>query len=195
MEKALGKNGLTLWTRAQGIDNTPIKPYYERESLSSERTFDRDTIDLNKLKTILTAMTTDLAYQLRTGNKVTACISVKIRYSDMQTYSKQQRVPYTSCDHTILQKALEIFNVLYDRRQLIRTIGTKCSHLVSGGHQISLLEDSVELIQLYQQTDYLKKKYKDSRIVTRAAIMDEDTMGSWNPWNGEPAVPPAHRHQ
>jgi DNA polymerase-4 len=195
LEKVLGKNGVTLWTRAQGIDNTPVKQFYERESLSSERTFDRDTIDTHKLNTILSAMATDLAYQLRAGNKVTACISVKIRYSDMQTYSRQQRIPYTSCDHTILQKALEIFNVLFDRRQLIRTVGMKCSHLVNGGHQISLLEDSVELIQLYQQTDYLKKKYKDSRIITRAVIMDEDTMGSWNPWNGEPPIPPAHRHQ
>jgi DNA polymerase-4 len=194
MEKVLGKNGLTLWTRAQGIDNTPVKQLYERESLSSERTFDRDTIDVKKLETILTAMAIDLAYNLRQGNKLTACLTMKVRYSDMQTYSKQQRIPYTSCDHIILQKALEIFRELFARRQLIRLIGLKCSHLVGGGHQINLLEDSVELIQLYQQTDYLRKKYKDSRIVTRAVMMEQDTMGAWNPWNGEPQTPPAHRH-
>ena|ERR1043165_1959851 len=194
MEKVLGKNGLTIWTRAQGVDNTPVKPYYERESLSSERTFDRDTIDVAKLTTILSAMALDLAYNLREGNKLTACITVKIRYSDMQTYSKQRRIAYTSCDHLILQKTLEIFNELFDRRQLIRTIGMKCSHLVGGGHQINLLEDSVELIQLYQQSDYLRKKYKDSRVVTRASIMEQEPMGAWNPWSGEPPTPPAHRH-
>jgi DNA polymerase-4 len=194
MEKVMGKNGQTLWLRAQGIDNTPVKPYYERESLSSERTFDRDTIDVKKLKTILTAMAIDLSYNLREGNKLTACITVKVKYSDMQTYSKQKRIPYTSCDHLILQKALEIFDELFERRQLIRTIGMKCSHLVGGGHQINMLEDSVSLIQLYQQTDYLKKKYHNSRVVTRAVIMDQDTMGAWNAWNGEPPTPPAHRH-
>ncbi len=194
MEKVLGKNGQTLWLRAQGIDNTPVKPYFERESLSSERTFDRDTIDVKKLETILTAMALDLAYQLRAGNKLTACVSVKVRYSDMQTHSKQQRIPYTSCDHIILQKIHEIFKELFARRQLIRTIGIKCSHLVGGGHQINLLEDSVELIQLYQQTDYLRKKYKDMRVVTRASIMEQDTMGTWDPWSGEPPTPPAHRH-
>ncbi len=194
MEKVFGKNGQTLWLRAQGVDNTPVKPYYERESLSSERTFDRDTIDVTKLTTIIRAMAEGLAYQLRMGNKLTACITIKVRYSDMQTHTKQKRIPYTSCDHIIIQKALEIFNELFARRQLVRLVGMKCSHLVGGGHQINLLEDSVELIQLYQQMDHLRKKYKDSRVVTRAAIMDQDNMGVWNPWNGEPPTPPAHRH-
>jgi DNA polymerase-4 len=194
MEKVLGKNGQTLWLRSQGIDTTPVKPYYERESLSTERTFDRDTIDVIKLKNVLMAMAEGLAYQLRLGNKLTACITVKLRYSDMQTYSKQERIPYSSCDHVIVQKAMDIFNRLFERRQLVRLIGMKCSHLVGGGHQINLLEDSVELIQLYQQMDYLRKKYKDSRLVTRAGIMDQPNMGVWNPWTGEPPTPPAHRH-
>jgi DNA polymerase-4 len=194
MEKVLGKNGQTIWLRAQGIDNTPVKQYYEQESLSSERTFDKDTIDVAKLRTILTAMAEGLAYQLRLGNKLTACITVKLRYSDMQTYSKQARIPYSSCDHTIITKALEIFEALFSRRQLVRLIGMKCSHLVSGGHQINLLEDSIELIQLYQQMDYLRKKYKDSRVVTRAQIMDVKNMSVWNPWTGERPTPPAHRN-
>ena len=194
MEKVFGKNGQTLWLRAQGIDTTPVKPFYERESLSSERTFDRDTIDVVKLRTIIMAMAEGLAYQLRMGNKLTACITIKIRYSDMQTETRQAHLPYTSCDHLILEKALSLFEKLFTRRQLVRLIGMKCSHLVGGGHQINLLEDSVERIQLYQQMDYLRKKYKDSRMVTRAAIMDQDNMGVWNPWNGEPPTPPAHRH-
>ena len=194
LEKVLGKNGQTLWLRAQGIDTTPIKPYYERESISSERTFDRDSIDVTKLRNILMAMAEGLAYQLRLGNKLTACITVKIRYSDMQTYSRQERIPYTACDHLLIAKTLEIFEKLFARRQLVRLIGMKCSHLVSGGHQINLLEDSIELIQLYQKMDYLRTKYHDSRIITRAAIMDQKNMGVWNPWTGEPPVPPAHRH-
>ena len=194
MEKVLGKNGQTLWLRAQGIDNTPIKPYYERESLSLERTFDRDTIDVVKLKTIMRAMAESLAYSLREGNKLTACISVKVRYSDMQTHSKQTRISYTSCDHILIERALLLFDSLFARRQLIRTIGMSCSHLVEGGHQINMLEDSVELIQLYQQMDYLRKKYKDSKVVGRAVTMEQTNLDVWNAWNGEKPTPPAHRH-
>jgi DNA polymerase-4 len=194
IEKILGKNGQTIWQRAQGIDNTPVIPIYEQESLSVERTFDKDTIDVAKLKTILTAMAEGLAYQLRLGNKLTACITVKVRYSDMKFYSKQVRIPYSSCDHFIIRKAHEVFEGLFSRRQLVRLIGMKCSHLVGGGHQINMLEDSIELIQLYQQMDYLRKKYKDSRVVTRAQIMDVNNMDVWNPWTGERPTPPAHRH-
>lgn len=194
MEKVLGKNGQTIWQRGQGIDNTPVKQYYEQESLSTERTFDKDTIDVKKLKTILTAMAEGLAYQLRLGNKLTACINVKIRYSDMSFENKQMRIPYSNCDHAIIRYTMELFDKLYTKRQLIRLIGMKCSHLVEGGHQINMLEDSVELIQLYQQMDYLRKKYKDSRVVTKAQIMDVKNMGVWNPWTGERPTPPAHRH-
>lgn len=194
LEKVFGKNGITLWQRAQGIDTTPVKPYYERESLSLERTFDQDTIDMNKLTNIITAMAEGLAFQLRMGNKLTACITVKVRYSDMQVATKQKRIPYTSCDHILLQESKRIFEELFQRRQLIRLVGLRCSHLVGGGHQINLLEDSVELIQLYQQMDYLKKKYKDSRLVMRACTIDQRNLGVWDPWTGEPPVPGAHRH-
>jgi DNA polymerase-4 len=194
LEKVFGKNGITLWQRAQGIDTTPVKPYYERESLSLERTFDRDTIDINKLTNVITAMAEGLAFQLRLGNKLTACITVKVRYSDMQVATKQKRIPYTSCDHTLLEASKRIFDELFQRRQLVRLVGLRCSHLVGGGHQINLLEDSVELIQLYQQMDYLKKKYKDSRLVMRACTIDQRNLGVWDPWTGEPPVPGAHRH-
>jgi DNA polymerase-4 len=194
MENVLGKNGSTIWQRAQGIDNTPVKPYYERESLSLERTFNEDTIDVTKLDGVITAMAEGLAFQLRMGNKLTACISIKVRYSDMQVYSKQMRIPYTNCDHVLLAKAKQLFSELFSRRQLIRLVGMRCTHLVGGGHQMNMLEDSVELIQLYQQMDYLRKKYKDSRVIKRACTMKEHNLGVWDPWTGEPPVPGGHRH-
>jgi len=91
MSRVLGKNGSSIWKKANGIDNTPVIQYQERKSISTERTFDKDTIDVVKLKTILTAMAQELTYQLRNGNKLTACISVKIRYSDFQTYTMQKK--------------------------------------------------------------------------------------------------------
>ncbi|MBS1624687.1 MAG: DNA polymerase IV [Bacteroidetes bacterium] len=193
MEKVLGKNGETIWLRAQGIDNTPLKPYYERESLSLERTFGQDTMDLTRLNNTLTAMAEGLAYQLRAGNKLTACITVKVRYADMQVYTKQARIPYSNCDHTLLARVKEIFAKLYQRRQLIRLIGVSCSHLVGGGHQMNMLEDSAELIQLYHQMDKIRKKYHDSRIIKRACTMDQRNLDVWDPWNGEPPVPGGHR--
>ncbi|MBO0331276.1 DNA polymerase IV [[Muricauda] lutisoli] len=195
MQRVLGSNGRVIWKRANGIDNTPVIPFHDRKSISNERTFDKDTIDITKLRGILIAMTENLAYQLRRGDKLTACVAVKIRYSDFNTYSKQSRIPYTSADHTLIPKILELFDSLYNKRMLVRLIGIRFSHLVSGNYQINLFEDTEETLNLYQAMDYVRNRF-GSRSVLRASAMSAKTIGSMhNPFNGEPPVVLAHRKQ
>ena len=195
MQRVLGANGRLIWKRANGIDNTPVIPFHDRKSISNERTFDRDTIDVIKLRGILIAMTENLAYQLRRGDKLTACIAVKIRYSDFNTYSKQSRIPYTSADHVLIPKILELFDSLYNKRMLVRLIGIRFSHLVSGNYQINLFEDTEETLSLYKAMDHVRNRF-GCRSVVRASAMDAKTIGSMrNPFNGEPPVVLAHRKQ
>ncbi|MEM7483855.1 MAG: DNA polymerase IV [Bacteroidota bacterium] len=195
MQRVLGANGTVIWKRANGVDNTPVIPFCDRKSISTERTFDRDTIDVIKLKGILIAMTENLAYQLRRGDKLTACITVKIRYSDFNTYSKQLRIPYTSADHILIPKIIGLFNTLYNKRMLVRLVGIRFSHLVSGNYQINLFEDTEESLNLYQAMDYVRKRFGD-RSVFRASAMGAKTIGRMhNPFNGQPPVVLAHRKQ
>ena len=70
LESVLGKNGRTIWKRANGIDDSPIVPFHERKSVSAERTFNRDTINMLQLQATLVGMAENLAYQLRRGNKL-----------------------------------------------------------------------------------------------------------------------------
>lgn len=194
MERVLGKNGQVIWKKAQGIDNTPVIAWHERKSISTERTFERDTTDVTKLRSILVAMAENLAYQLRNGNKLTACVTLKIRYSDFQTYTRQKRIPYTSLDHTLIATVLDLFDKMYERRVLIRLIGVRFSNLVGGTYQIRLFEDSEKLIKLYQKMDYLRNKY-GKNAVKRAIGMDVKTIGGMNPFNGQAPIIPAHRRQ
>ncbi|MFS4445474.1 DNA polymerase IV [Maribacter sp. 2307UL18-2] len=195
MQRVLGKNGTVIWKRANGIDNTPVIPFWERKSISNERTFDKDTIDVVKLRGLLIAMTENLAYQLRRGEKLTACIAVKIRYSDFNTYSKQMRIPYTSADHILISKILELFKVLYNRRLLVRLIGIRFSHLVSGNYQINMFEDTEEALNLYRAMDTIRNRYGDKSVV-RASAMGKNTIGRMhNPFNGQPPIVLAHRKQ
>lgn len=184
MEHTFGKTGTVIWKKANGIDHSPVVQYQERKSISTERTFDKDTIDTHKLKGILTAMAENLVFQLRRGNKVTACITVKIRYSDFQTYTLQKRIPYSASDHVVLPIVEELFNQLYNRRMLVRLIGVRYSHLVEGGHQISLFEDD-KVINLYQAMDHIRDRYGD-RAVMRASGMGAKTISRFNPFKGEP---------
>jgi DNA polymerase-4 len=185
MEKVLGKNGVSIWKKANGLDNAPVVPYNERKSISTERTFDRDTIDVHKLRGILTAMAENLAFQLRRGVKLTACVTVKVRYSDFNTYTLQSRLPYTSADHVLIPKVLELFDKLYNKRLLVRLIGVRFSHLVEGGLQINLFDDTEEMINLYHAMDKIRDKYGD-RSVLRAFGMEAKTISRFNPFNGEP---------
>lgn len=194
MESVLGAHGRVIWKKAQGIDNTPVIAHSERKSISTERTFNRDTIDVVKLRGILTAMAENLAFQLRRGNKVSACVAVKVRYSDFNTHTLQCRIPYTSADHLLIPKVLELFDRLYNRRLLIRLVGVRYSHLVGGGHQINLFDDTEERIKLYRAMDKIRLRYGD-RAVMKASGMEARTIGRSNPFSGEPPPLLANRRQ
>ena len=195
MVSVLGANGKTIWKRANGIDNPPIIAFHERKSLSTERTYNKDTIDMIKLKATLFAMAENLAYQLRKGDKLTGVLSVKIRYSDFNTYSKQIKIPYTSADHIIIPAVLELFKKLYQRRLLIRLVGVKVSDIVSGNYQINLFDDTEQMLDLYNAMDTVRNKYGELSIM-RASAMGAKSIGRFNnPFNGEPPLVLAHRKQ
>ncbi|MFK2818905.1 DNA polymerase IV [Flavobacteriaceae sp. LMIT009] len=194
MHRVLGKNGLSIWKKANGIDNSPVIQYHERKSISTERTFDRDTTDVSKLKSILIAMAENLAYQLRRGNKLTACVTFKIRYSDFQTYTQQQRIPYSAMDHNIIPVVMDLFKKLYNRRLLVRLIGVKFSHLVEGGHQINLFEDNEKHLNLSIAIDKMRERYGDRKVIS-AAGMEAKSISRWNPFNGEPPPLLANRRR
>lgn len=195
LKSALGKMGVTIWKRANAIDNPPLIQYHERKSISTERTFNRDTIDMIRLRTTISAMAENLAYQLRKGNKLTSCISVRIRYSDYQTVSKQASIPYTSADHILVPKALELFKKLYERRLLVRLVGVRLTNLSGGHYQINLFDDSTKQLNLYNALDTIRNRYGDN-IVVKGSSLGAKTIGRYNnPFSGEPPVILAHRKQ
>ncbi|NNJ56053.1 MAG: DNA polymerase IV, partial [Bacteroidia bacterium] len=150
LEKAFGKNGKMMWQKANGIDYSPLIPFHEKKSISTERTFMKDTIDVVKLKNMVVAMVEQLAFELRKAKKVCSNISIKLRYSDFQTISKQKRIPYTAADHTLIKYASDIFDQMYSRRVRIRLVGVRLADLAGGGHQIDLFNDDDRIINLYQ---------------------------------------------
>jgi DNA polymerase-4 len=199
MGKVLGKNGILLWNRTNGRDDSPIIPFHERKSISNERTFGKDTGDVKRMREMIRAMGENLAYQLRSGNKLTSCISVKIRYSDFNTFSKQLKIPYTSADHILIPQIERLFDQLYNRRMMVRLVGVNFSDLAGGNYQINLFDDSEEKLNLYMAMDYIRNRYgtdkRGNSIIswgTTLGIPNISSMG--NPFNGEPPIIPAHRN-
>lgn len=159
LQQLIGKNGIELSKKANGIDNNPVVQYSEQKSISKETTFTEDTIDILKIESNLSGMVENLCYQLRHEKWLTSTVSVKIRYANFDTEMKQCKVPYTSTDHTLLKYVLELFKKVYTRRMRIRLVGVKFTGLVHGNHQMNLFEDTEELISLYQAMDKLKDRF------------------------------------
>ncbi|MFH1297481.1 MAG: DNA polymerase IV [Bacteroidota bacterium] len=166
MERVMGKNGVVIWEKANGIDHTAVHPYHEAKSVSTETTFDQDSIDIVRMKEILVKMVEKISYELRDKQKLTSCITVKIRYSNFDTHTLQRQIPYTAFDHQLILVAKELFDRLYQRRMLIRLIGVRFSGLITGTPQLNMFEDSTEMINLYQALDRMKHKY-GPKIVRR----------------------------
>ena len=159
LQQMIGKNGLDIWKKANGIDHTPVEPYTERKSISTEHTFSQDTIDIIMLKSILIGMVEKLAFQLRSEQWLTSTITVKIRYANFDTETKQCKIAYTSADHILTKNVMELFDKVYQRRMRLRLIGIRFSGLVRGTYQINLFEDTEEMLSLYAAMDKMKSRY------------------------------------
>jgi DNA polymerase-4 len=110
-------------------------------------------------------MTEEIAFELRKQQKLTGCITVKIKYANFDTASKQKRIAYTNADHLLLQTARELLDKLYDRRLLVRLIGVRLTDLITGSHQITLFEDTQEQIRLYQAIDSIKNRFGEKLLL------------------------------
>lgn len=166
IENLLGKNGKSLWEKANGIDNTPVFSYSERKSIGSETTFEHDTIDVDRINDIISEMAVKLSFKLRKEQWLTSCVVVKIRYSDFDTHTLQKQIPYTAFDHVLVPAVKELFAKLYQRRVLIRLVGVRFTKLIRGVPQLNLFEDTPEMIRLYMSLDNIRKKYGE-RIIRK----------------------------
>ncbi|MCK5856498.1 MAG: DNA polymerase IV [Bacteroidales bacterium] len=164
LQNMMGKNGVSLWKKANGLDSTPVFQYSERKSISAERTFQQDTIDVKRLNELIVGMAEKLAYSLRKKRKLSSVVTVKIRYSNFDTYTMQKRISYTSFDHVIMEVAKELFVKLYTRRMLVRLIGVKLSGLIEGVQQLDLFNDTEEMVNLYKAMDDIRNRFGSKAV-------------------------------
>jgi len=169
MQGVLGKSGVDIWKKANGVDLRPVIPYREEKSISKEHTFETDTIDVQMLEQLISSMTESLCFKLRKNEKLTSVVTVKIRYSNFDTVSIQKKIAYTSFDHVLIVMAGELFHRLYKRRMLIRLVGVKLGGLIHGVQQLDLFDDNEKRINLYLSMDKIRLRY-GSEAVRRAYV-------------------------
>jgi DNA polymerase-4 len=180
MQQVLGKSGIDIWKKANGIDFTPVIRYSEEKSISTERTFETDTIDIQMLERLLTAMVEKIAFKMRKKQKLCSVVTVKIRYANYDTHTLQKKIAYTSFDHTLMSTALELFRRLYERRMLIRLIGVKLGGLISGVQQLDLFDNNEKMIKLYLSMDKIRMRFGSGAIHRASGVERSITSKSPN---------------
>jgi len=170
LESVFGKNGTELWRKANGIDDSPVRPYREQKSISTEETFENDTIDVDMLLSTLVRLTQKIAFELRSQNRMCSTVSIKMRYANFDTVSKQASIDFTCSDHILIPKVKDLFQRLYDRRLLVRLIGVRFTNLVPGNYQINLFEDTDEYIRLYKTLDEINTRYGGLQIMRASSL-------------------------
>lgn len=159
LEREFGKPGRELHRRANGIDHRPVVPYTDKKSLSAEHTFQTDTLDLEELHRCLRDLTKRLGFDLRQAGKLTAGVTVKIRYTDFNTYTKSKRIKYTAHDQQLVPLVDQLFDELFVRRQCIRLVGVRFDRLAPGHTQLDLFADTQEDSALLQAMDKIRKRF------------------------------------
>lgn len=164
LEHVFGKWGKKLWEKAHGISASEVEGYSEQKSLSHENTFDADFADLNFLHNELVRLTEKNAHDLRKEERLTGCVTVKVRYADFTTVSKQEVIPYTALDNVLMEKVKDLFNRLYKKGEKVRLLGVKFSHLVPMTLQMNLFDKEAEKLQLFKTVDSIKAQFGTDMI-------------------------------
>ena len=163
----MGKWGVSLWLKAQGQGSQSLNPPGERKSISHDSTLPRDSSDPVLLRKILAKLTEETAYELRREGWKTQKVTLKLRYSDFKTYTKQVTISPTNHDDQLLDIAWHLFQDLHSRRVQIRLIGISLGQL-KHEYTLNLFEDNKRKDQLYKVMDCIKMRFGKKSIARGA---------------------------
>lgn len=143
LENRFGKQGLMLYERVHGIDNTPITPYREPKSESAELTLSEDTRNIPILKEYLEQHAQRVALNLREKRKKASVVTLKIKYADFKQVTRQLSLSVpTSSAKTLYEAAC----YLLDKEiltQAVRLIGLGASQF-----DMRIKEEQLQLLDI-----------------------------------------------
>jgi DNA polymerase-4 len=134
-----GKLGSAMVNWANGIDERPVHEDHETKSISTERTFSKNIEEQGELLDILEKLSLKVAEQLRKKKFMAATISIKLRYGDFSTFTRQHTLQEPTDD------GLEIYRIArkllvrnWMQGEPVRLLGVGGSHFSEPHGQLSL---------------------------------------------------------
>jgi DNA polymerase-4 len=169
LKNRFGAFGDMLYRHANGLDNSPVTPPGEAKSISRETTFEEDTHDITFLAATLHYQAERVGADLRALGRQAKCISIKVRFADFTTITRQCTLPQpTALDQTIFQTGKELLDKAQAPNRLaIRLIGIGVSSLIEPGNQLSMMDGTERRLEnLNCAVDRIRDKYGFTAIQT-----------------------------
>ncbi len=156
----LGKHGLWIYAAAHGKGSEHIVSEYTRKSISREETFGHDIQDLAELEKTLFELTEDVCSTLRKKGWKTRTVSIKFRYSDFTTFTRDHTVEPTDHDAVIFRTAAELLKANFDGRRKLRLIGVRLSNFMEDAQlELTLDPSTGKDDKVLKAVDDIRKKF------------------------------------
>lgn len=168
-----GSQGEALWRAARGEDDSPVIPEHEARSLSREETFARDITDVGTLHRELLRLSDAVAARLRRHNLQARTVTLKLRYGDFTTITRQATLAEPADSGPALYaQALALFEAAWQRGRPVRLVGVGAANLVQPARQLRLFEqESQRQAQLDAALDRIRARYGEDAI-RRASLLE-----------------------
>jgi len=169
-------SGEHLWHMGQGLDDSPILPYYhetEAKSMGHSYTLPKFTSDMDEVKGYLLRLSEQVGRRLRRDHYRGNIIHVSLGFGSFQFWGKQKKIEdYIDDGYEIYRTAAKIIDSRPETRdrQQIRFVGVSVSGLIRNLDQVSLLPQRESNKMLLNAVDEVNDRYGES-TVERAAIM------------------------
>ena len=169
----LGKSGEGFWYLANGIDERKVETASAAKSISNEVTFQKDTLDREKISAALMHICENVSDRLRHERLKSKTITLKIRLEGFLTYTRSLTIDSpTNFADTLYMEAKTIFNKFDTKGKKVRLIGLKVSNLIASVLDTSLFRDFTKEKheKLYEAIDKIKERFGGSSIFRAGSI-------------------------
>jgi len=156
-----------------GIDDRKVEPPAEAKSISRETTFAKDIQRRPQLEAALRYLSERVGSQLRQQGKQARCVTLKLRYPDFTTITRNHTLSQTTdSDQTIFDTGLKLLKTaLYREKRPVRLIGIGVSDLTRA-RQLDMLDSSARRLgQLNRAIDRIRQKYGFTAIQTGRTLL------------------------
>ena len=122
----VGNQARRIWELANGIDDRPVETDRKIQSIGAEETYEEDLTDGSAIELEFRYFANRLSKRLRKHNLLGHTVSIKVRYDDFTTVSRQKRLDTPSDhEHVFFETALLLWNKLMQDKTSKKTKGTK----------------------------------------------------------------------